>query len=331
MAGVNGSIFRYSAVQMEFGLNNKGWTSIDGSDGVSLCAVSVRTSVRANERTQVTAVAEMTSQGADHDSSAFRDLVGRMDRGLPVLVTLPRSQYRLRVMADPGVPQREMLSSLRWLLSTDSDGPLEDFNLAWMSIPTEEQLPSRPRQLYVVTTPASGLSARLAAWRQAGVRPKVVDIRETALRNLAGALERPGEGLGLVSVDAEGVSMTFTHQGSLYLDRFIEQPLTELRVADEAARAQLHERIALQLLRSIDVIGRNYPFMPVSRLVMAPAPEALGLFEFLSAQLPLTVEPLDLGLVFDLTRVPELAKSPALQARCLVPLGAALRSAKAAA
>jgi len=44
----------------------------------------------------------------------------------------------------------------------------------------------------------------------------------------------------------------------------------------------------------------------------------------------LPVERLDLDRVFDLSRVPELAQSPALQARCLVPLGAALRSAKAA-
>ena len=316
---------------MEFGLNSKGWTSIDGSDGASLCAVSVRTAVRAGERPQVMSVAEVTGPGADHDNAALRDLMGQVDRSLPVLMTLPRSQYRLRVMPEPAVPQREMLASLRWSLSTDSDGPLEDFNLAWMRVPTEEQLPTRPRQLYAVMTPTSGLNARLAVWRQAGVRPKVVDIRETALRNVAGALERPGEGLGLVSVDAEGVSMAFTHQGSLYLDRFIEQPLAELRAADAATRAQLHERIALQLLRSIDVIGRNYPFMPVTRMVMAPAPEALGLLEFLSAQLPLTVEPLDLGLVFDLSRVPALAQSSRLQARCLVALGAALRSAKVAA
>jgi len=158
-----------------------------------------------------------------------------------------------------------------------------------------------------------------------------VDIRETALRNIAGALERPGEGLALVSADAEGVGMVFTHQGSLYLDRYIEQPLAEVRAADAATRIRLHERIALQLMRSIDVIGRSYPFMPVTRVVVAPALEALGLLEFLTEHLPLTVEPLDLNQVFDLGKVPALAQSSALQARCLVPLGAALRSAKVAA
>ena len=316
---------------MDFGVNNKGWTVIDSCDGSSLCAVSVKTAVRSSERPQVIAFTEQAGQGPDPDAAALRDLMGRVDRSLPVLMMLARTQYRLRVMPEPAVPQREMLASLRWSLSSEGDSPLEDVNLAWMRIPTEEQLPSRPRQLYAVMTPKAWLTARLAAWRQAGVRPKVVDIRETALRNIAGALERPGEGLALVSADAEGVGMVFTHQGSLYLDRYIEQPLDELRAADPATRVRLHERIALQLMRSIDVISRSYPFMPVKRVVVAPALEALGLLEFLTAQLPLTVEPLDLNQVFDLGKVPALAQSSALQARCLVPLGAALRSAKVAA
>lgn len=315
---------------MDIGFKPRGWTAIDGGGGPSLCAISLKTSVRAGERPQVLAVSVQPSAEADPDPLALRALMAGVDRRLSVLMTLARTQYRLRVMAEPAVPPREMLASLRWSLSTEEGSLLDDVNLAWMTIPTEQQLPTRPKQLYVVMTPKAALSTQLAAWRQTGVRPKVVDIRETALRNIAGALERPGEGLALVSADAEGVSMVFTHQGSLYMDRFIEQPLAELRAADAATRARLHERIAVQLLRSIDVIGRSYPFMPVTRVVVAPAPEALGLFEFLGAQLPLTVEALDFNQLADLSRVPALAQSPALQARCLVALGAALRSARLA-
>lgn len=315
---------------MELGLGTKGWTVIDCNDGASLCAVSLKTAVGAGERPQVLAVAEQVGQGADRDAAALRDLLDRVDRGLPALMTLARTQYRLRVMPEPAVPQGEMLQSLRWALSAEAESPLDEINLAWMRIPTDEQVPPRPRQVYAVTTPKAWLTARLAVWRQAGIKPKVVDIRETALRNLAGALERPAEGLALISADAEGVGMVFTYQGSLYLDRFIEQPLAELSAADPEERARLHERIAVQLMRSIDVIGRSYPFMPITRVVVAPAPQELGLAEFLSAHLPVAVEPLDLGQVFDMGKVPGLAQSGALQARCLVPLGAALRSARGA-
>jgi MSHA biogenesis protein MshI len=315
---------------MDIAMNTKGWTSIDCSDAASLCAVSLRTAVRAGDRPQVLAAAEEMREQSDTEGAELHALMRRVDGRLPVLVTLPRAHYRLRVMPEPAVPQREMLSSLRWSLGTEGDGLAEDLNIAWMRIPTDEQLPSRPRQIYAVTTPTTGLTTRLASWRQAGVKPKVVDIRETALRNIAGALERAGEGLALVSADAGGIGMVFTHQGSLYLDRYIDQPMASLGTADAESRVRVYERIAVQLQRSIDVVGRNFPFMPIARVVVAPAPAAPGLHEFLATQFTIPVEALDLNQLFDLTRVPALAQSPALQARCLVPLGAALRSAKGA-
>ncbi len=315
---------------MNISFASKGWTAVDCSDGVSLCAVSVRVSAR-GEKARVTAATTALAQSPEAEANTLRDMLGRVDRSLPQLVTLRRDEYKLRVVAEPAVSQREMQNSLRWALSTDSDTPMDDTNLDWLRIPTEEQLPTRQRQMYAVMTARPLLAARMGVWRQAGMRPKVVDIRETALRNLAGALERPGEGLALLAADADGVGIVITHQGSLYLDRHIDQPVAELRAADAETRVRLHERIALQLMRSVDVIARSYPFMPVKRVVIAPSPEALGLSEYLTEQLPLPVELLDLRQVFDLTKVPTLAENPALQARCLVPLGAALRGARGAA
>ena len=303
----------------------KGWTGVDGSDGASVCAVSVRTAVKAGQKPVVVSVKQLTNADSDTSPEVFRELLSNSASGYATLVTLPRTQYRLRVMPEPAVPAREMMSSLRWTVATDADTPGEDINLDWMRIPTEEQLPQRPRQIYAVITPTDALSARLITWKQFGFKPKVVDIRETALRNVAGALERPGEGLALVSADRHGVGMVFTHQGALYLDRYIDLPQDGLEATDAATRAKLYERVALQLLRSIDVVGRSFPFMPVTRVIVAPQPKPLGLLEFLSAHLPLAVEPLDLQAVFDLSRVPELAQSTELQARSLVPLGATLR------
>lgn len=315
---------------MRIGANTTGWTVIDSSDGASMCAVSVRTPVRAGQRPQVQAVAEVPCADTDlpAEVQAVRELASLVDRRLPVLVTLARSQYRLRVMDEPAVSERELLSSLKWAVSADSDNPLEEQNLAWLPIPARAHATSRSRQGYAVITPTAPLMSRMAVWRQGGVKPKVVDIRETALRNLAGVVERAGECLALLSTDAEGVGMVFTHEGSLVLDRFIEQPMSEVHAADAGARARLHERIAVQLMRSIDVIGHAHPNMPVTRVLVGPASEASGLPEFLATQLPLKVEPFKLEQVFDLDEVPELAQSRVLQARCMVALGAALRGSK---
>ena len=313
---------------MKIGIGTRGWTAIDCGEEPSLCAVSVRTAVPAGHRPLVLACAELPGRPDDDASSTLHELLGRMDRRLPLLMTLARSQYRLQILAEPPVPQREIEASLRWSLNAANDAPSKNLNLAWFRIPTEEQLPNRPKQVYAVSVPRSSLDGLLGGWRRGGASPAVVDIRETALRNVAAALERPGEGLALVCRDSGGVGMVFIHQGALFLDRYIEQPMAEVQAADPAMRARLHERIAQQVVRSIDVIARNYPFMPVTRVVVAPSPEAPGLQECLAEQLPVPVEPLDLSQVFDLSRVPELAGSATLQGRCLVALGAALRSAK---
>jgi len=316
------------ADMMNWAISAKGWTAVDGIDGPAVCAVSVRAAAR-GQRPMVQAVVEAEHAGTSA-IDALRQAVSGTEKGLPIVVTLPRERYRLRVMPEPMVPVREMTNSLRWALSSESDNPLEDFNLAWMRIPTEASMPARPKQVYTVQTPSPWLAERMVAWREGGLRPKVVDIRETALRNIAGALERPGEGLVLVTPERDGVGMVFTHGGSLFMDRFIEQPEAELRAADAAARLRLHERIAVQLLRSVDVVARSFPFMPISRVIVAPPAEPTGLFEFLSAQLPLAVEPLDLSQVFDLSRAAALAEQPQLQSRCLVALGATLRHAREA-
>ena len=314
---------------MDWGLGSKGWTAVDCGDSAALCAVSVRTAVRPGQRPEVVAALEQPTETGAADTEALREMLARAPRGMPLLVTLPRAQYGLRVMPEPAVQPREMANSLRWSISVDSDDPSAEINLAWMRIPTEERMPTRPKHLYAITTPTAALTAQLAAWRPAGLRPKVVDIRETALRNIAAALEHPDEALALVAADAEGVGFVFTFQGALYLDRYISQPVSELASADDAARGRAYDRIAQQLNRSIDAVHRSYPFMTIKRVVVAPMPDRPGLPKWLAAQASVPVEGLNLEQVVDMTAVPQLAESPALQARCLVALGAALRGVKA--
>jgi hypothetical protein len=316
---------------MELGVRAKGWTVIDDDDGTPACAISLKTAVRTGARPQVLAAAQAPQAAEGAEAQTLRDLVRQTDKGLPMLVTLGRSRYRLRVMPEPAVPRRELLSSVRWTLSSESDNPGEEFSLAWMEIPSEELTSARQKQGYAVVAPRPWLDQRQKTWRDAGVRPRVVDIRETALRNIARALETSGEGVGLVSMDGGGVGMVFVHQGSLYLDRYVELPLAGLRTMSATERGLQFERIATQVMRSVDVVHRTYPFVNVKRIVVAPEPEPVGLFDHLVAHVPMPVQPLQLDQVFDLEKVPGLASSPALQARCLVALGAALRSARSAA
>jgi MSHA biogenesis protein MshI len=193
-----------------------------------------------------------------------------------------------------------------------------------MKIPTAELQPNHARHLYAVVARHSLIKTQQVLFQKCKINLRAIDVRETAQRNVAALLEKKGEGLGLLRVAPDGVSISFTFNGELYLDRFIEQPLAEILAADEAGREKIFELIALQVSRSIDFIARNFPFMAVQRMVLAPLPVSMALRDYLAGNLSLPVEQLDLADLFDLSLTPELT-APENQSRYFIVLGAALR------
>lgn len=123
--------------------------------------------------------------------------------------------------------------------------------------------------------------------------------------------------------------LTFTSGGELYLARHIEITLAQLQDADTERRNQHFDRIALELQRSLDNFDRNYSYVPIAKLLLAPLPQDIGLQQYLAPSISVPVETIDLGAVMDFPAIPEL-KHPARQSQCLATIGAALRSEDAA-
>lgn len=316
----------------------RGWTAVDAWPNGLLVGVSVRPGSRAGARPQVVKCAHVVT--AEAASSAAPGPAGEAElaglarkvavSGFPLTVPLQRNDYRVFVVEESPVQAAELDGSLRWTLGPMVDFPIEEANVAWMKIPTAEFQPNRTKHLYAVVAQQSVVKQQAERFAQAKLPLHALDVRETAQRNIAALLEKKGEGLGLLTMGPDGVSVTFTFGGELYLDRFIELSLDELLAADEAARHKFFERLALQVARSVDFIDRNFPFMPVERVVLAPLPADIGLSEYLSKNLSVRVESLDLATVFDLSLTPELAL-PQNQWRYLIALGAALRGMRKAA
>ena len=299
----------------------KGWTAITVEADGALCAVSVR--LAAGHRPQPVKCAR--SDAGRPAADALADLAHAAGlAGFPWVLALQRGQYQILVLNEPTVLAGEMEQSLRWTLGAMIDYPASEAHLTWIKIPTAELQPNRSRQLYAIVARHSVIAAQQALFSKCKIKLEAMDVRETGQRNIAALLEKKGEGLGLVSIAPEGVSITFTFAGELYLDRFIEQPLAELLGADEAAQTLVFERIALQVSRSIDFIGRNFPFMRVQRMVLAPLPQPMALRDHLAAHLGLPVEQLDLSTVFDFSLTPALL-APDTQWQYFFALGAALR------
>jgi MSHA biogenesis protein MshI len=309
-------------LQLPFFGAARGWTAFDLADG-GMCAVSVRTARYPAARPQVVQCAASSSAIAGAD--AIRELMGKVGQsGLPCSLVLARGDYQMLVMPEPPVLEAEMQASLRWSLTSMIEYPAEEANIAWMRIPTAEFQPTRDKQVYAVVARNSAVAAQAALFEKAKVPLKTVDVRETALRNIALLVEKQAEGLGMVTVGPTGIATTFTFKGELYLDRFIAQPMDEIISGDAQRRQKFFDRVAQQVYQSMELITRTHPFIAIDRIVLGPTPGMMDLGPHLAGKLPVPVQALDLATVFDISATPQLQK-PENQARYLVALGAALR------
>jgi MSHA biogenesis protein MshI len=233
--------------------------------------------------------------------------------------------YQLLSVEAPNVPADELKTAMRWRLKDMIDFPVNDATIDVLRIPPGPNAASRPQQMmFVVAARNSALAPRQRMFAAAKIGLSVVDIPETAQRNIAALLEPEGRGLAMLSFDVDGALLTVTFGGELYLVRRIDLPVAALTDPDLDRRHQAFDRITLELQRSLDNFERQYSFISVSKLLLGPSTIA-GLDEYLSSNLYVPVDSLDLADVFDLARVPELAEK-AQQQRFFMLLGAGLRS-----
>lgn len=257
------------------------------------------------------------------DAELAAQLMRKLPAGVPWSLCLPRKSYSVLVVAEPAVRAEEMGESLRWAIGGMIDYPVEDTQLAWMRIPTAEFQPNRPPHLYVAATKLSQVREYEAACRTGRVSLLAVDIKETAYRNMANLIEKPGEGVALLSVGRTGVQLTVSYRGELYLDRFVEEVGFDA-AAESHARERACERVVLQVQRSLDFIARTLPFIELNRVVFAPTRSGVDVLDYFRGNLAVPVELYDLPSVLDIAQAPELSAQD-VQADYFAALGVALR------
>lgn len=296
------------------------WTGVDtGSDGRWL-AVKVRPPRAGRGKPVVVSCAQ--SSGVAIGQHAIAELSAKLGGG-PWSLPLARDDYQMLVLPEPPVLDSELEQSLRWTLASMVDYPIEQAAIAWMRIPQSDSGEKREKQLYVIVARRSVITEQAEMFSKANVALKAVEVRETALRNIAALLENKNEGVGLVTADANGITTTFTFRGELYLDRFIAQPLQQVLAEDDQRQQRFLDRIAQQVHQSMELLSRNFPFITVGRIVIAAVP-GLPIATHLRGKLPVPVEALDLANIADLADIKEL-RTPELQSRYLVAFGSALR------
>ena len=234
------------------------------------------------------------------------------------------SEYQVLLVEAPNVPPEEMKIAIRWRIKDMLDYHVDDATVDVLDIPPEKSGPAKSHSMYAITARNQVIEQRQALFEAAKMLLSVIDIPEMAQRNISALLEPEQRGLALLSFDAGGGLLTITFGGELYFSRRIDITSRQLVEAVEQQKVSHFDRITLEMQRSFDHFDRQFHFITLTKMMLAPLPGVEGLREYLALNLYVSVEALDLAEVFDFSAVPDLAR-PERQAQCFTVLGAALR------
>jgi MSHA biogenesis protein MshI len=248
----------------------------------------------------------------------WNEALAKLNGKGPVSLVLNPADYRLRLLDAPNVPAEELRSAVRWQIQEMLDFHADDGTVDVLEVPHPEHV-SHARQIFAVAAKNSLLAEEAVLATNAGLNLTIIDIMETAQRNLATRLETPGRALAVFSFIESGGLLTLTLDGELCMARTlgVNPALLESESIDNVL-----ERLTLEIQRSLDHFDRQFGGIPVDRLLLAPMEKVDSLRDGLAGNLALPVEVLKLADVLDLAAFPDLN---ALPPACFLAIGAALR------
>ncbi|OIR00974.1 competence protein A [mine drainage metagenome] len=238
---------------------------------------------------------------------------------------LKHGEYQLLQIEKPNVPAEELKQAVRWKLKDMIDYPVEQATIDVINIPTNPDNARRQAYVYAVATRNELISTyiqSLIEFSESGL--EVIDIPELAQRNVAAYLEQENRGLAMLSINGADGLLTFTSNGELYYARGIDVNIKHLLNDDSEQKSTIFERLSLEIQRSLDNFERQFPYINVNRLVLAPFVGREDFYDYLKTSLFVQVDRFDLADVFSFETGVELGDL-AMQASLLPALGAALR------
>jgi MSHA biogenesis protein MshI len=260
-------------------------------------------------------------------------------RGFPCITLLRPADYQIFFVEAPPVKREEMKLALRWRIKDMLEYPVDEAAIDVLELPLSGTAAQRPPQVYAVAARKEAVRATIGRFEKAGIAVSVVDIPDTAQRNLAALFGEPEEAVGVLTFDRDGALITVSFRGELYLSRRLDVTSDQLVdsvgkyhassddnlvLEEDEGRGQLFERVLVEVQRSIDACERSFPFFSVGRVLVGSVPEEAGLLAHLAGNLYLPAEPLDLAQVLRLP-ASSAAWPAAERGRFLKLIGAGLR------
>ncbi len=216
-------------------------------------------------------------------------------------ILLTSEQYRSMTIEMPQLSGDELKQAVRWRIADSLDYPVEQAIIDVYPLPQSNRANSTP-MMEAVACEERTVSRLVRLCEQAGLHVKVVDIQETALRNLATLLRENEQGVALLHLQKDSGRIVIQKQGELYLSRKIGigyRHLTE-NPAFSGSDDQFgeHHSLALEIQRSFDFVENVFDIPPIMGLavILMPA-ETQDVVNSLSIHHGITARAMDLSAV----------------------------------
>ncbi|HEY0906207.1 MAG TPA: hypothetical protein VGE17_03335 [Methylophilus sp.] len=245
-------------------------------------------------------------------------------KSFPCNAVLNVEQYQIIQVDKPNMPDAEVKPALKWKIKELLDYQVENATVDGVDIPTDPANPNRLPFMFAVCAKNSQLAELSNGLLDAGVNLKSIDVHALVQRNVAALLEQDARVLVMVSMLERGCLVTFTAGGELYQTRLIELDRGFMMDLNGDLFNSNLDRLVLELQRSLDSFDRQFPYLTINRLLVAPDIGAERLVDVLKNSLYLPVESFSLADIVELPDDEEYI-SPEKQALLLPALGAALR------
>ena len=236
----------------------------------------------------------------------------RIPRSGQRAMLLAESDYRIHLVDAPNVAPAELKAAMKWRLKEIIDYPVDEATYDVLDLPGDRRGGTETHSVYAIAAKRAVLKSYVERFDKVHLPVSVIDIPETAQRNIATLYEEENRGIALLYIgEADGL-LTVSAGGELYLARRLDISVAQIAKLPAENRGDLFNRILLELQRTLDNFERQFSFVVIGKLLLGPEPENTGLADYLIANLGIRVESVDLQSVMDL---PEGTAGTALDAQ----------------
>lgn len=242
-------------------------------------------------------------------------------------ILLAPEQYRAISIEAPAVNPDELKQAVGWRIADLLDYPVDQATIDYYYLPKSNR-PNAPQMLEVLACTQQLVLTLSERCRQAGLNVKVIDIQETALRNLATLLPENPQGVAVLHLHKDGGRLILQKNGALYLSRKIGSGYQQLFDAGTSSGLGLElgeqDSLALEIQRSFDYVENFFDIPPITSLAVVLTPsDSQKIINFLTVNHGITARAMDLSAIVD----SEILLSDATQNQCAPVIGASLRRA----